>query len=98
MWNALGFVILHFASKHRRYDGQMALGYAAWYGLGRAFIEGLRADSLYWGPFRVSQMLAAISCFGAVIALLVLSFKHHDPAAMQAGRTAAAEAEETEQA
>ena len=96
-WNALGFVILHFASKHRRYDGQMALGYAAWYGLGRAFIEGLRADSLYWGPFRVSQMLAAVSCFGAVIALLVLSFKHHDPAAMQVGRAAAAEAQETEE-
>ena len=97
-WNALGFVILHFASKHRRYDGQMALGYAAWYGLGRAFIEGLRADSLYWGPFRVSQMLAAISCFGAVVALLVLAFKHHDPAAMQVGRAAAAEAEKTEEA
>ena len=96
-WNALGFVILHFASKHRRYDGQMALGYAAWYGLGRAFIEGLRADSLYWGPFRVSQMLAAVSCFGAVIALLVLSFKHHDPAAMQVGRVAAAEAQESEE-
>ena len=97
VWNAVGFVILHVASKRRRYDGQMALCYAAWYGLGRAFIEGLRADSLYWGPFRVSQLLAAISCFGAVIALLVLSFKRHDPAAMQVSRMAAAEAEKTEQ-
>ena len=90
VWNALGFVLLHFASKHRKYDGQIALGYAAWYGLGRAFIEGLRTDSLYWGPFRVSQLLAAVSCFAAVIALLALSFKKHDPAAMQVNRVKAA--------
>ena len=93
-WNALGFVILHFASKHRRYDGQMALSYAAWYGLGRTFIEGLRADSLYGGPFRVSQLLAAVSCFAAVIALILLSFKKHDPAAMQANRLKAEESAE----
>ena len=89
VWNALGFVLLHFLSKRRRYDGQIALCYAAWYGLGRTFIEGLRTDSLYWGPFRVSQMLAAVSCFAAVIALLVLSFKPHDPADMQVNRVAA---------
>ena len=93
LWNAAGFVILHFISKHRKYDGQMALCYAAWYGLGRSFIEGLRTDSLYWGPFRVSQLLAAVSCFGAVIALLILSFRKHDPAAMQVNRVK--EAEET---
>ena len=90
VWNAVGFVILHFASKRRRYDGQMALMYAAWYGLGRTFIEGLRTDSLWWGPFRISQLLAAVSCFAAVIALLVLSFKKHDPAAMQVNRVKAA--------
>ena len=94
VWNALGFAVLHVASKRRRYDGQIALGYAAWYGLGRAFIEGLRADSLYWGPFRVSQLLAAVSCFGAVIALLLLSFRKHNPAAMQVNRAKTAEASE----
>lgn len=78
VWNALGFVLLHFLSKKRQYDGQMALGYAAWYGLGRAFIEGLRTDSLYWGPFRVSQVLAAVSCLAAVVALLVLNLRRHD--------------------
>jgi phosphatidylglycerol:prolipoprotein diacylglycerol transferase len=77
LWNALGFVLLHFLSKHRKYDGQVALGYAAWYGLGRAFIEGLRVDSLYWGSFRVSQLLAAVSCIAAVVTLVVLGFKQH---------------------
>ena len=78
-WNALGFVILHFLSKHRKYDGQIALGYAAWYGMGRCIIEGLRMDSLWWGPFRVSQLLAAVSCLLAVTVLVWQSFRSHDP-------------------
>ena len=45
-----------------------------WYGLGRMFIEGLRTDSLYFGPeewgIRVSQALAAL-IFVAATALLV---------------------------
>ena len=81
LWNAAGFLLLHFLSKRRRYDGQIALGYVAWYGLGRAFIEGLRMDSLMWGPFRVSQLLAAVSFLAAVVTLLVLHFKPHHPKA-----------------
>ena len=77
VWNAIGFVLLHKLSKHRKYDGQIALGYAAWYGLGRAFIEGLRTDSLYWGPIRVSQLLAAVSCFAALAVLVWQSFRPH---------------------
>ena len=79
VWNAIGFVALHFISKKRSFDGQIALGYAAWYGLGRTFIEGLRVDSLYWGPFRVSQVLAAVSCLAAVTVLLIMAFRTHDP-------------------
>ncbi len=82
-WNALGFVLLHFLSKRRTYDGQVALLYAAWYGLGRCIIEGLRTDSLWWGPFRVSQLLAAVSCLAAVGILVCNLFRPHDPAKMQ---------------
>ena len=98
MWNAVGFVLLHFLSKKRRYDGQMALGYAAWYGLGRAWIEGLRVDSLWWGPFRVSQVLAAVTCIAAVAILLWQSRKRHDPAKLYVNQVAAMEAaaQETE--
>ena len=84
LWNAAGFVLLHFLSKKRKYDGQVALLYVAWYGLGRTFIEGLRMDSLYWGPFRVSQLLAALSCFAAVAALMFFHyFKQPDSSKMQ---------------
>ena len=83
LWNLCGFVLLHFLSKRRKYDGQIALGYAAWYGLGRALIEGLRTDSLYIpgsDTLRVSQLLAALTCFAAVVVLVVFSFKRHDKA------------------
>lgn len=89
LWNVAGFVLLHFLSKKRQYDGQIALGYAAWYGLGRTFIEGLRTDSLYWGTFRVSQILAAVSCFAAVGVLLFMAFREHDPAKLQVNLVAA---------
>ena len=77
VWNLCGFVLLHFLSKRRKYDGQIALCYAAWYGLGRCIIEGLRMDSLYWGSFRVSQVLAGISCVVAVIVLIWQHFREH---------------------
>ena len=77
LWNLVGFIALHFLSKKRQYDGQIALGYVAWYGLGRALIEGLRMDSLYWGPFRVSQLLAAVSCVIAVVILMLMNLRKH---------------------
>lgn len=94
LWNFTGFLLLHTLSKKRQYDGQIALGYVAWYGLGRAFIEGLRTDSLYWGPFRVSQLLAAVSCIAAVTILLWQMFKPHDPAKLYVNQVAARETEE----
>ena len=90
VWNLVGFLLLHFLSKKKKYDGQIALGYCAWYGLGRAFIEGLRVDSLYWGSFRVSQLLAAASCVAAVTVLLVEAFRPHDPARLAVNRAAEA--------
>lgn len=93
LWNAVGFIGLHFLSKRKKYDGQIALGYAAWYGLGRAIIEGLRTDSLYWGNFRVSQLVALASFVTATTVLIVLHFRPHDPAKLFVNRIAAQEAE-----
>ena len=92
VWNLTGLILLHFWSKKRRYDGQIALGYAAWYGLGRAWIEGLRMDSLYWGDFRVSQVLAAASCLVATAVLIYQHFRPHDPAQLYVNQTAAQQA------
>ena len=94
VWNFTGFLLLHFLSKKRRYDGQIALGYLAWYGLGRAYIEGLRTDSLYIGSIRVSQLLAAVSCVVAMGLLLTLSRKMHNPEDLFVNQVAAKKAEE----
>lgn len=75
LWNTVGFIVLHFYSKHRRFDGEIFWLYILWYGIGRAMIEGLRTDSLYlFGTgIRTSQALAIVS---AVIALAVLIYKY----------------------
>ena len=97
VWNGVGFLLLHFLSKKRKYDGQVALGYAAWYGLGRALIEGLRTDSLYvpGTAIRVSQLLAAASCGVAVVLLVYNAMKPHDPAKMFVNRVQASENTDT---
>jgi len=74
LWCAIGFVILHFLSKKRKFDGQIFLMYIAWYGLGRFFIEGLRTDSLMFGRLRVSQVLAGLCVIVSVI-LIISNFQ-----------------------
>ena len=98
VWNAAGFLILASLCSKRKYDGQSALCYAAWYGLGRSIIEGLRVDSLWWGPFRVSQVLAAITCATAVAVLIWQNTKQHDPAKLYVNQLAEQKpAEKTEE-
>ena len=102
VWNLAGFVLLHFLSKKRKFDGQVALMYVAWYGLGRTFIEALRTDSLMMGPVRVSQLLAAASCFAAVVVMMVVMLRKPDPAKLFVNVKAAREeqiatSEETEE-
>ena len=94
VWNAIGFAALHFLSKKRLFDGQIALSYAAWYGLGRGMIEGLRMDSLYWGSFRVSQVLALVSFFIAAGVLVWQMTRPHDPEQLFVNRLAAEKATE----
>ncbi len=63
LWNFAGFLLLHFlVSPKKRYNGQIAFFYFAWYGFGRMLIEPLRTDSLKLGAFDVSTLVAA-TCF-----------------------------------
>ncbi len=75
LWNVLGFVLINIFYKKRKFDGQIFLMYIAWYGLGRGFIEGMRTDSLYVGPFRISQVLGFASFIIAVALIIVGYFK-----------------------
>ncbi|MBQ3870693.1 MAG: prolipoprotein diacylglyceryl transferase [Clostridia bacterium] len=73
LWNVIGFIIIHFMYKKRKFKGQMFLMYITWYGLGRAFIEMLRTDSLYipGTPVRISMAIGA-ACFAVGLTLLII--------------------------
>ncbi|HNX64406.1 MAG TPA: prolipoprotein diacylglyceryl transferase [Oscillospiraceae bacterium] len=75
LWCILGFILIHFYIKHRKFDGEIFLMYSAWYGFGRFFIEGLRTDSLYLGLIRVSQLLAIICVVIAVFLIIFIRGK-----------------------
>lgn len=76
VWCLTGFLIIAlWLMRRRKYDGQVFLFYTAWYGLGRFFIEGLRTDSLMWGPVRVSQALALMAFVTATALLIWLGQK-----------------------
>lgn len=79
LWNLIGVaVLLLWLFPRRSYDGQITLGYTAWYGLGRFFVEGLRTDSLMWGNVRVSQALGGvlfIVAAGLMLAIFLWSRK-----------------------
>lgn len=82
IWCIIGFVLLHFYLKHRKFDGEVFLMYLGYYGLGRFFIEGLRTDSLMIGTLRVSQLLAGLLVITSVIVIIAVRSKiknSHDP-------------------
>lgn len=63
LWNVIGIILLSLYKKKKKFDGELFALYVAWYGLGRSWIEQLRVDSLpYNGSFKVSQIVAIISC------------------------------------
>ena len=95
LWNLVGlFLLALVVEKHRKFDGEIFFSYMAWYGLGRAWIEGLRTDSLYFFStgLRVSQVLALIFFVGAVIALIILARQPHRPEELWGNQVAARKA------
>ena len=70
-WNLLGFALINlWLYRRKKFNGQIAMSYFAWYGFGRMLIEGLRTDSLYIGSIRVSQLVGGL-CFVIFTALIL---------------------------
>ncbi|MBO4941415.1 MAG: prolipoprotein diacylglyceryl transferase [Clostridia bacterium] len=76
LWNVAGVGALLLFKRRKIFDGELACCYMVWYGIGRMFIEGLRTDSLYLGPFRVSQILSAVLALAGLI-LIIKNYKKH---------------------
>ena len=107
LWNVIGLLLLLFViSKARRFDGESTWFYFLWYGLGRAWVEGLRTDSLYlfdWTlfgePIRVSQALSVMMVLvSAAMLFYNIKIKKHSPQELLVNQVAAAAAaaEETQ--
>lgn len=84
VWNLIGFLIIHFLYKKKKFDGQVVLMYLTWYGFGRMLIEGLRTDSLYVGVFRISQVVGFL-CFTVGALLLIVNLVKARRATITAG-------------
>lgn len=74
LWNLAGFLIAFFIiRKIKKADGEVFFFYMGWYGLGRAFIEQLRTDSLYiFDVIRVSQLLGALFFIASVVCIILI--------------------------
>lgn len=71
IWCIIGFILLHFYLKHRKFDGEVFLMYIGWYGLGRFFIEATRTDPLYLANIKVSQLVAGTCVLTSIILIIV---------------------------
>ena len=69
LWNIIGVILINIFYKKRKYDGQVMVAVFGWYGLGRMFIEGLRTDSLWIGPFGIIQLIFGILLLAAICVL-----------------------------
>ena len=73
LWNILGFTLINIFYKKKKFEGEIILAYAAWYGFGRFFIELLRTDSLFIpGTNLKISCVVGLICFVAGTALLII--------------------------
>ena len=65
--------LLYFARKKQTKDGQIISLYLICYGVLRFFVEGLRTDSLMFGPIRVAQLISLLGMLAGVIGFVLTS-------------------------
>ncbi len=71
-----GFLIIY--EKRRKFEGQIFLLYIFLYSLERFFVEGLRTDSLMFGPLRQAQLISLLSMAACLVIYIVLIKKYKD--------------------
>lgn len=74
VWNLIGLAIIVFiVYRKKKFNGQVFFAYLGWYGLGRAYIETLRADSLYIvGELKFSVFVGIVCVIAAIVGEIVL--------------------------
>lgn len=74
LWNLCLLILVLIYWKHKKFEGEIALLYLGGYGLGRAWIEGIRTDQLFIPGTRlpVSQVLAIVLFVGSLICDIIV--------------------------
>ncbi|MPN18042.1 Prolipoprotein diacylglyceryl transferase [bioreactor metagenome] len=72
LWNLMVFFILIYLLKRKSKDGVVLATYIGMYSLARFFIEGLRTDSLMFGPIRIAQLVSLIGILAAIVILVII--------------------------
>ncbi len=77
LWNLGILIVMMLYWKHKKFEGEIALLYLGGYGLGRAWIEGIRTDQLFIPGTQVpvSQVLAICLFAGAVVCDIVVRMR-----------------------
>ena len=77
LWNLALLLFMLVYRQHKKFQGEMWLLYLGGYGLGRAWIEGIRTDTLFipHTTIAVSQVLAAVLVVAALIADLAVRIR-----------------------
>lgn len=78
MWNLMIFILIIVFFKKRAFVGEVILWYLGGYGLGRAWIEGIRTDQLYipHTHIPVSQVLAVILVVFSIVMDVVIRVRN----------------------
>ena len=76
LWDLGVFLLLIWYSKRKKLSGEVFCLYMIGYGVGRFWVEGLRLDSLWAGPVRISQLLSLVFVivFGAIFVIRRIRF------------------------
>lgn len=73
LWNLGVMILCLLYRKHKKFDGEVVLLYLAGYGLGRAWIEGIRTDQLFiHGTTVPVSQVVAIVCVVAAVAVDII--------------------------
>lgn len=72
LWDFGIFIFLFIFRKNKKYEGNLLVIYMILYSIGRFFIEGLRTDSLMFGPIRMAQFISLIGILVGVVLHFIL--------------------------
>lgn len=82
VWSIIGVVLILLIRNRKKFllRGEATAAYLIWYGFGRFFIEGMRTDSLYLGPLRVSQIVSLLMiAFGVAMIVYWRYYQYPKP-------------------